>query len=354
MENLFEGDVKMQIIYVQVARDMFELNESKFNKLEEFFDEFDKLYNGDFDSINFNEVCDYVLRDIIPWPVRRFYEKYIPFVKKNLPTIRLMRIAADDDYPKDCYTSYILEGMETYHALKENYSSDREGLLEKFNRLLEIGIKYFDYLPNKDIDGDYEMSISNSLKECIATDGEMTFGIPKYVDNKVYPLSINGAKYIIKYDKENDGNYMEEYFSYLCYGEMVVRDLSFDINTLPTYEEMYDFETDLRIDHEVMEYLENLLKQKNKIVGTVEKSDGIIDIMDRLLRELEYFNNELECTKDMEEAKRILEKIDVVKELYTDVIALRTAIVDSVVNDEKLMTEEEIGSMLQKRKEHRS
>lgn len=236
---------------------------------------------------------------------------------------------------------------KVYDFLKENYEN-KDKILDKINKLLELGIYHFTYIFKGNL-SDIELIKYQTDNETvdIITDGSISYGpmLPRWGLRKydTYPLSVEGAKYIIeceKYKLFNDDTVITL--------DMVVKDLRFDFTTLPTYEELHDFDIKPYIDYEEVERSTELKKQKDGFVRQILYIDGTLkvaeDFMSRLNHLAEGFND---IPGEISE-----EKIQTIKELCAEVEAFKDAIIAESVNKE-LMTEEEIKTEVKVKKKER-
>jgi len=229
----------------------------------------------------------------------------------------------------------------TYEILKENYEN-KDGILDRINKLLELGINYFYYIPNEDLNDD-KLEKKDEYYETIdiMTDGKVSYG-PETL-KKFYPVNVEGAKYIIECKKyQFSGDYTHVSI------EMVVNDLMFDLITLPTYKELHDFDIKPYIDYEEVERSTELRKQKNELANHILYVDDTLEIAEDLMSRLEHLAkgfNDIpgEISK---------EKMQVIKELCAEVEMLKDAVVADSVSKE-LMTEEEIKAEVKVKKRDR-
>lgn len=230
---------------------------------------------------------------------------------------------------------------KVYEILKANYENKDE-ILDMINKLLELGIKSFKYIPNEDLnDDELEKYEKDNETMDIITDGTMSYS-PSILGLS-YPVNVEGAKYIIECKKHK---FSDDYTSVNI--EMVVSDLMFDLTTLPTYEELHDFDIKPFIDYEAEARSTELKKQKDEFVSQVLYATDTLEVaeefMSRLNRLAEGFNDiPGEISK---------EKIQIIKELCAEVEAFKDAVIAESVSEE-LMTEEEIRAEVKIKKRER-
>lgn len=230
---------------------------------------------------------------------------------------------------------------EVYEILKENYENKDE-ILYMINKLLELGIKSFKYIPNEDLKDD-ELEKYEKDKETmdIITDGTMSYG--SSVLGLSYPVNVEDAKYIIECEKHK---FSDDYTSVNI--KMVVSDLMFDLTTLPTYEELHDFDIKPFIDYEAAARSTELKKQKDEFVSQVLYVTDTLEVAEKFMYRLNHLAEEFNDISG-EISK---EKMQIIKELCAEVEALKDAVISESINEE-LMTEEEIKAEVKTKKRKR-
>lgn len=230
---------------------------------------------------------------------------------------------------------------KVYEILKENYENKDE-ILDMINKLLELGIESFKYTLSKDLNDDKlrKYKIDDETMDVI-TDGTISYG-PSILDTS-YPVSVADAKYIIECEKH-------KYFDYdiSVNIKMVVSDLMFDVTTLPTYEELHDFDIKPFIDYEAAERATELKKQKDELVSQVLYATDTLEMAEKFMLRL---NRLSEVFNDIP-GEISKEKMQVIKELCAEVEALKDAVIAESVSEE-LMTEDEIKAEVKTKKRER-
>lgn len=227
-----------------------------------------------------------------------------------------------------------------YEYLKENFEQ-KEHFLALIEKLCEFKGVSFCFMPNKNFDGEYYFTNDDYKKEGIATDGQMNW-LPREshprtecveIDDQrtwviridySYPVCVKNANYILCYDKYSTSE-DAGFWSGKKSASMEFKNLSFDADTLPSYEMLSDFSVELPIDFETV-------KQKSEGVDRLETIDNASAETKKLLSTLEDLTTRLEYCEDKEEVKAILSKIELIKELYRDIDVLESILYEEVIN----------------------
>lgn len=305
---------------------MLELSERDFYKFYGFITEFEVLKSEkEFSFPDFEDACNYVLGKSGGFSF--IYKKeYRDFASKHKFFIDYFYDILDKFY----YHSY---HVEMYEYLKENFC-EKDSVLLILNRLIDLKIYTFDFRPCETFNKDLEITIKKSpTNEVVgfSTDGKMTFGPRKKVAFEwyCYPVSLTDASYVIKYRKE-EGLYNKV--------KMVVSGLLFDIDTLPTYEELYDITVFPYVD-----YFESMYK--TMLLDQLCYADEILvfasDIMDRL--------KTLGKIRGMEIVDSNIEEIN---KFYSDIENLKDLIFSEVLNN-TLMDEDKVQRVLKRNRDIR-
>lgn len=312
---------------------LLELDDKDFNAflaLCRDYEEFERVYGFDKDDLLFT--CNYVLGRESGY----FFEhkrKYKKFVKKYVDVISKF-------FKEESVDTYYFRQIDVLEYLKTNYAYKQQ-MLEVISRLVELRVPYF-VLGSSEVDGDY--NIISSSKDYVDnvgyfTDGEITYNCQPY-EGDVYPISISGAKYVFEYKQiKNVSKRRVDVFT-----SIKVQDLLFDVDTLPKYEDLTNYNKIPFIDYD--EVL--LTKQKDGFLSKVEYIIDVRDMTMKLAKKIEGLTEKIECTEDMKELKAILSKIEGLEELCDYIEVVGQTIID---DNKELMDEDEIISSLHKRKQ---
>ncbi len=346
-------------INVEVFKNVLELTEEEFSEYEEMVKDFEKLHSDK--NFYLGELVNVYCLAIKDEKKLLFHErKYTRFVKKHYGILNTL-VCGDDVFERfmDAVTM-------DYNYAKENYGN-KEEIIKRLNWLLELDILKFDALSENDdfCNANYYSMDERELffeiehgfsKTGLFTDGNIIFKDDSgYISEEYrieyhdcihdrYPVLVTDANYVLGYTKSSRS------FSDKCVlkTNMKIKNLMFDIDSLPTYDELQNgvFPKD------VADYIagkEKIMNQKKTIIDTVYNVGEISETIKRLLSKLEYYTVKYELTGDREEAKSIKAKLDVIKELYNDLIALKESIINDCFEDE-LMDEQELSKKLTKKR----
>lgn len=228
-------------IETNLATSMLLLNNEEIKKLQEFIGEFSKVkQDKKFSWVSFVDSVVSELK-IVEYKGYLYHKHYVKAEYKDIINkydkilrklihleilLPIYRIISDEESKKQFmkFTDYIL-----------NNESNQAVMMENLSKMLELGIDNFDYTPNNSLDGVYDMYVCQGIEPSvysvrgIASDGNKIW-LSQEIDSK-FELFLNDANYVIKYNKNT---LIRDNVS------MVVKDLTFDSNSLPTKEELYD------------------------------------------------------------------------------------------------------------------
>lgn len=209
--------------YLDSAKALLEIPKVDFDKYYDFRSEFKALaHSKDYSRCDFSDACCKIIdnKNGLSRIQKKLYKDFILKYK-----MFFKHLGASEEYY--CFTD------KMYPILFKNYSN-KEEILYRINKLLEIGIHRFDYAFCDSLDDDRLVKCDSAYKTIdVATDGNVTYGD----NNGPYRyVTVTGAKYILEYRKTKMCDW------YVPEHQIVVCDLMFDYTSLPTYEQLNDFE----------------------------------------------------------------------------------------------------------------
>lgn len=310
-------------VNVNIARTLLELSEDEFYEYENFLNEFTLLVQSkNFEHLAFKEACDNLLNDKITLPrlykkkYREFILKYRSFLKKNISSFDYRSVD------------------KIYKLLKMTYKN-KEAILSRMEKISEIGINHFSYV--------FEQCLSDSLVKCnstnkiidIATDGSVTY---KGENGPYYFIDIQNAKYILEYSKEVKYDWAYSDWT------MAVCNLMFDPSTLPTYEQLNNFDIKPVIDYKEAKKQENIRKQKEELISDVLYVDDTLEAIQDLKRRLEAIINSMGNNDILS-----LEELKKIQDIYNKLKDYKSHLIYQSTNN-CLMNEEEIDKVIKTKK----
>lgn len=352
-------------INVKVLKNILELDEEKFSECKEMFKDLKELMKDETFSLIDLEQVYYYAEKKDEMKLLFYKKKYTRFIKKYYSILHTL----NSDKNLILYGIIFAVVNLDYDYVKQNYDNKDE-VLKRLNKLLELNILEF-----KALSGDenfynadshfsderelfFEIEKYGSSRKGLFTDGDLTFkddngyfiktGVCKIEYHNslhdIYPVEVANANYVLQW-KISQRHFGDEYgFK----ADMKIKNLMFDIDSLPTYEELQKGVFPKKVaDH--IAYREDIAVQKMAVVDTIYNVDDMGETIKRLLSGLEYYTEQYEITKDREEAKAIKAKLGTIKELYTDVVALKEAVADECFENE-LMDEQELEKALTKKR----
>ncbi len=308
LDNSIEVDVS-------IAKALLELPEEEFYEYENFSKDFNSLINSKgYNYLDFKNACDMFLNSkkkmskLYKKMYRNFISKYSIFIKKLISSL---------DY-------YSMDKM--YKLLKVTYKN-RSAILERMNKLSEIGINNFWYV--------FESDLNDNLAKCdsinkiidVATDGNVTY---EEINGPYCYINIKGAKYILEYSKE-----IKYGLSYID-SMMIVSNLMFDISTLPTYEQLNDFNAKPYIDYQEAVKQDKISKQKQNLIDYVLYAEDVLVSLSDLERRIQnLINNALNNSNGISENE--LQKL---QEIYLAISSHKDEVINSGANDTSMSVDE--------------
>lgn len=301
LDNSIEVDVS-------IAKALLELPEEEFYEYENFSKDFNSLINSKgYNYLDFKNACDMFLNSkkkmskLYKKMYRNFILKYSIFIKKLICSL---------DY---CSTDKV------YKLLKVTYKN-RSAILERMNKLSEIGINNFWYV--------FESDLNDNLAKCdsinkiidVATDGNVTY---EEINGPYCYINIKGAKYILEYSKEIRYGWAYTDFT------MVVSNLMFDVSTLPTYEQLNDFNAKPYIDYEAAISQDRISRQKQNLIDYVLYAEDVLVSLSDLERRIQnLINNALNNSNGISENE--LQKL---QEIYLAISLHKDEVINNGAND---------------------
>lgn len=307
-ENIVDVDVN-------VAKALLELPENKFYEYENFREDFYLLTRSKgYNYLDFKNACEMFLNK--KKIVSKLYKKmYRDFISKYYIFIQKFISSLDYEYVD-----------KIYKLLKAVYKN-KEAILYRMNELSKIGINNFQYV--------FETALNDNLTKCdsvnkiidVATDGRITY--EKFNGPFCY-IAIKNAKYILEYSKE-----IKYDWAYNDY-KMVVSNLMFDPSTLPTYEQLNDFNIKPYIDYEEAQKQDKINRQKQELIDYLVYTDDILFTLQDLERRIKNLMNKVvNNQKGISEAE--LKKI---REVYLAISSHKDQIIDNGSVDTKMSVDD--------------
>lgn len=171
--------------------------------------------------------------------------------------------------------------------LMENYNN-KSKILNALKKMSEIGIYEFNYKKDFNFDGEYEFIESINSGQGVFSDGNMNW---LSRTNSSFPVSINGANYIIEYKRQSD---------IYSFKTMKLKNFDFDLDTLPTKKMLSC--TGAGIDYEVV-------KDKTIATDLVYELNSCTDSLKKVFELYEILIQSLEIAKTKEEYDIIKSKL---------------------------------------------
>lgn len=300
---------------VNVAKALLKLPEDEFYEYENFRQDFYFLTQSKgYNYLDFKNTFEIFLNKkksiskLHKKMYRNFISKYSIFIKKFISSL-------DYDYVD-----------KMYKLLKMTYKN-KEAILDRMNKLSEIGIDKFQYV--------FETDLNDSLTKCesinkivdVATDGRITY--EKFNGPYCY-INIKSAKYILEYSKEI--KYDWAYNDYT----MIVSNLMFDCSTLPTYEQLNDFNVKPYIDYEETQKQDEINRKKQELIDYLVYADDVLFTLQDLERRIRNLinktvNNQGGISDD--ELKKL-------KEIYLAISLHKDQVIDNGASDTSMSVDE--------------
>lgn len=347
--------MKSYKLRIDVVRGLLKLSQESFMKLEDFLRDFDEFWTfvkqDNLDASFCNKFVECVRGDlkdsnnkyenltkgvISRITFKKLYKDYEAFVSRNKDILReLLNSTAID-----IFKYFNLEGyLSLYSYLSENYDKKDE-YLSKLDALRNLGFGYFWYAPEDNLDKteiieieDRENKYSGVGISGIFTDGNME-ALVQEVDNSKYPVKLTGANYILRYFQ----NYVDELYET---NFIILKNLDFDINTLPTYEDLFEKVTLPKIDFEKAE-------AKTSAVDSVLNICNYHYFTAALIQSMTNYLNQLNIASDCQEREEILRKVNEFKSILDDLEKLGFVVISDhirrgVISEEEFIETEKMG-----------
>ncbi len=321
-----------------------ELDEQEFKEYEQMYKEAFEIFNmnhyhrNDLELVNLHgkKALFYLGPKILEYKAcRNFINKYKPLIDKFGPKLI-------DTFEGD-YIFNREHALKIYNELKDLYLHKQE-LLEMCDKLEGLKITDFMYMKAPELSLSAVGRISSIEIMGFYTDGEQTYNPvakQEFSSEIKYQVNIEKANMILEYHKKpNDRTRLRT--PQPC---LIVNNLLFDTNFLPTYEELYDFNIPTNLDYQRFEDFKKLEQEKESIITDVSALNSMSQDLSKVLCLLEDYTTKIERTKNMEETKDIVTKLDALREILADVEKLK----DIIIKNSDVITEEEIEKRLEKR-----
>ena len=286
---------------VEIAKSLLELSDDEFYKYENFINEFNSLIQSkDYNQLEFKEACENFLNNkkmtfrLCKKLYRDFILKYSTFIKKNISLL-------------NCHSV-----DKVYKLLKASYRN-KEAVLDRMKTLSETGIHHFLYV--------FEPCLNDNLVQCnssnkiidIATDGSITY---EKCNGPYYHVKIKNAKYILEYSKE-----LKYDWAYTDW-TMIVCNLMFDTSTLPTYEQLNNFEIKPTINYKKAKQQTEIYKQKQELTDYISYMEDTLNAIQNLKIRLEKIINSVKNNsdylfeKELQQVQDLYDKLNVYKKHF--------------------------------------
>ena len=299
---------------VNIAKALLELPEDEFYEYENFIKDFNSLVRRKgYNYLDFKNACEIFLsnKKIVSRLYKKLYKdfilKYSIFIKKFISSLNYSSID------------------RTYRLLKVTYRN-REAILERMTKLSEIGIYNFLYV--------FEPGLNDNLVKCdsinkiidVATDGDVTY---ERNNGPYYYVNIRNAKYILEYSKEV--KYDWTYTNWT----MIVSNLMFDTSTLPTYEQLNDFNIKPSIDYEEAKRQGQINGRRQELIDYILYVDETLWSIQNLKVRLEKLINGMDNNYEgLSE-----ESLQKIQEIYTELETYKSQLInDSFISEEEIKT----------------
>ena len=342
-------------INVEYLKKVLNLTEEEFALYGEMLSELNELKDDeDLDLRKCVWKCEDVYSDIIhnvKFSILFYTRKYVKFVKKHMDILTIMMGNSRRDF---------INLIIPYDYLKECYEN-KEEILKRLDKLLELNISEFTFLSeSEDFSNSFgydkglyfEIEKDSNNRKGFFTDGDIEikdqeffaadkFGYQRECHNLIrdtYLSEVTGANYLLHFSTVGC------WFQY----RMQIKNLMFDIDTLPTLEEFENGVFPESVMEEI-ESLQDLANQKQGYIDAVYDLDNINDMVKKLLSMCEYYTKQCELTRCQKEAKAIKQKLSVLRELYSDVCMLSDALTNECF-DNALMDGKELDRALTKKR----
>lgn len=344
--------MKVDVIFF---KNVLNLNEEDFALYGEMIDELNELRKIKDFSL---DGCALSYKDIVIEKIKfsglfsLSERKYIKFIKKYVSI--LSKIMGD---------SLKFGNLDiSYNYLIGCYENKGE-ILKRLDKLLELGICDFTLIPEANAFS-YESGYCGQLyfeidkvdnsRRGFFTDGKIEIKDQDYLLNDSFGSRYESHSriYDIYVAEVEEANYVLQYttnrLSYMRHVSMQIKDLMFDIDTLPTLEELQNgvFPESVIC---AIEPLQEAVEKKQDYVDAVYDIDSMNDMAKRLLSMCEYYTRQCELTRCKKEAKAIKQKICILKGLYDDICALGDSLTNECFEND-LMDGKELDKALTRKK----
>lgn len=188
---------------------------------------------------------------------------------------RVIKKLLDNDLLYLAYsTSFKVRYIREFVELINNFINNKKLVSKNLLKINELDIEAFEYDLDSSLDGTYEFKTIKK-KDCdeiykvigIASDGKREWN---YRDGDTLNFELRDAKYLIKYTKENNNSNVR----------MIIRDLMFSPESLPSKKELYDVR--------VLPYIDDM----SAIINSTEKKhDELVEDIIRKSYELQQTLN---------------------------------------------------------------
>lgn len=220
----------------------------------------------------------------------------------------LKEIMQSDEAFKNLYYEGIKKNINDYVDFVSylyNNQIDKEVILKNLEEIKKIGINEFIFNPKESLDNVYTAKIlENSLESrnnekryfvsSICSDGDKNW--LNQTDEKYYPFTVKGAKYIIEYTK---GSLFQDKVA------MIVKDFNFDTETLPSVELLRDTSVLPDIDYDIINSKTRAVDITYALEEAMERGNLLQDSIQYLFRTLKNYGYDEEGDKILNELSSV-------------------------------------------------
>ena len=292
------------------------LNNYNFNDLLKY------IYNNEPDDIIMNYISKYIIFD----EVEDFYTKITAIIFNMLKKYQKLKL-----YFKDNLWFRIRIFLNNYnkndfykfcHYLKDNCDK-KEMIYHVLAKLDSLDIKYFDKVfddsdVNKEyVKSSYKLGVEYKTKEPIYAGCEIyTDGIITYLaqeNNNEFPIKVEGAKYVLENEKSEDDEVMLG-ININIHNHMIIKEFDFNLNTLPTKEELNDIKREVVVNDEAFKK-KNVSDLFKSILSCQSKANSLIIDLNKLEENITFLKEKcLDNEQNSNNLRILINELEQVKE----------------------------------------
>lgn len=308
-----------------IVKKILDLDESDFKQLRNFILELESeiSFNKDPFFYEFNRVLQRELEKkkfhIFEPPYYLFIDKYRDLLKKIVKNELLTDIKYFISFNNSKKSFF-----EVLSYLEKNYAN-KDRIIININKMLEIGILKFNF--SKEISQNRFIVVENKkdnryILKSIYSDGEQSWVRHK----KGYSVDVVNPSYIINYHKDN-------YFG-LYNVSMILNNLEFETDTLPSYEELHDINIWQHIDRKSINEKSDAIDNINKLLKDATITENLLKDLSLDVEKIKFLSGNLDY-------EQTLNRLSNLKELSTLLIKLST-LASSSYEQAKIICKSEI------------